>query len=122
MDCPHCGKAFHDSWTENNILMIDPQVRPCIGWNIKTTVCPAWKNPTIELIQVQYSGGPQQPIVLQLRRVYPINTFRKPTPLGMPSEIKEDYEEACRVLPIMSASPIQKAAAKFSQYHLAHGP
>jgi hypothetical protein len=48
--------------------------------------------------------------VLRRLRVYPANTFRKPPPAETPPDIKEDYEEACRVLPIS-----QKASAALSR-------
>jgi hypothetical protein len=48
--------------------------------------------------------------VLHHLRVYPTNTFRKPTPAETPPHIKEDYEEACRVLPIS-----HKASAALSR-------
>jgi Domain of unknown function (DUF4145) len=100
MDCPHCGKAFHDNWNGNPILMIDPDVIPCVGWTEKHTVCPACKNPTIELIQWRQNRGPVGIDELQTLRVYPANTFRCPTPAEVPPDIKTDYEEACAVLAI----------------------
>jgi len=123
MDCPHCGKAFHDSWSQVSILTIrDAPVqpgdgslvalRPCIDWKANATVCPACQNPTIILEQFRYDGIPNtmpRAIGAPLR-AYPTNTFRKPTPKEVPAHIKEDYEEACRVLPIS-----QKASAALSR-------
>ena len=43
-------------------------------------------------------------------RVFLTNTFRKPTPQEVPSDIKEDYEEACKVLPMSN-----KASAALSR-------
>ena len=116
MDCPHCGKAFHDSWQSVLIVMIEQQRRPSIGWTAKSTVCPACKNPTIDLLQLQHHGLTHNtsnippPTLLDTLRVYPANTFRRPTPAETPPEIKEDYEEACRVLPIS-----HKASAALSR-------
>src|SRR5262249_19007780 len=70
-----------------------------------------------ELSQRERSHGTAQPGPPQLQlinirrfRVHPPNTFRKPTPAEVTGDIKEDYEEACRVLPI---SP--KASAALSR-------
>ncbi|HXP04740.1 MAG TPA: DUF4145 domain-containing protein [Stellaceae bacterium] len=43
-------------------------------------------------------------------RAYPHNTFRKPTPAEVNGAIREDYEEACKVLPISA-----KASAALSR-------
>jgi hypothetical protein len=106
MDCPHCGKSFHDTWNIQHVVTIDPKLK----WCANSTVCPACSNPTIQLLQLEFPGGNQQPVVIGQLTVYPANTFRKSTPLEVPSQIKEDYEEACRVLPI---SP--KAAAALAR-------
>ena len=94
MDCPHCGKAFHDNW---KILGLG-----FAQWHAHVVFCPACKCPILEL---ELSPGGHNRF-----RVYPTNTFRKPTPNEVPPHIKEDYEEACRVLPI---SP--KASATLSR-------
>jgi hypothetical protein len=106
MDCPHCGKAFHDAWTETELPWTEPKI-PSRGWLAHTTICPACKNATIELSARERSQRPlpQGPAQMQMSiirrfRVHPISTFRRPTPQEAPSEIKEDYEEACKVLPI----------------------
>jgi hypothetical protein len=87
-----CGKAFHDDW---KTLALGFAL-----WATCVTFCPACKCPILELTDAH---SPRF-------RVYPTNTFRKPTPNGVPPHIKEDYEEACRVLPI---SP--KASAALSR-------
>jgi hypothetical protein len=61
-------------------------------------------------MQLDYLGGNQSLVPRHVFRVYPWNTFRKPIPLEVPSQIKEDYEEACKVLPISS-----KASAALSR-------
>ena len=106
MDCPHCGKAFHDSWNVTEILGISPDIR----WHSKATICPSCKEPTIELEQFRFRGNNQPLEHLQIIRVYPRNTFRKPTPAEIPPGIKGDYEEACAVLSIS-----EKASAALSR-------
>ncbi|SED16648.1 protein of unknown function [Rhizobiales bacterium GAS191] len=108
MDCPHCGKAFHDTWKEGHIVTIDPQSRAPTAWTAIATICPACNEPTIVLRQL--NAGFQPPKVIKSLRVYPMNTFRKPTPTETPADIKEDYEEAGRVLPISN-----KASAALSR-------
>jgi hypothetical protein len=54
------------------------------------------------------NGGGWQPV--KQVRAYPMSTNRRPTPKDVPTEIKEDYEEACRVLPIS-----EKASAALSR-------
>jgi hypothetical protein len=132
MDCPHCGKAFHDQWKSVELLLIEPReerplafwtdMRPCDGWIANATICPACKKPTIDLVELRHpkadatrsqhvvSGMPTPPSVLQTIRAYPTHTFRKPTPKEVPAHITEDYEEACRVLPIS-----HKASAALSR-------
>jgi hypothetical protein len=122
MDCPHCGKAFHDSWTQVSILTIGDTPRhtadgnlvlpgrPYIEWKANATICPACQNPTITLLQCLNDGDRYKIPTVFTRRAYPTNTFRKPTPKEVPAHIKEDYEEACGVLPIS-----QKASAALSR-------
>ena len=97
MDCPHCGKAFHDSWRETPIIAIRAGLT--ILWQTRATDCPACHEPTIDLVENRQANNGSL-TVLRTLRGYPANTFRKPTPAETPSEIKEDYEDACRVLPI----------------------
>jgi hypothetical protein len=114
MDCPHCSKAFHDNWTD-----VDIQHTAHAGvssrWVARGTVCPACGNSTFDLRKfhlgpVQMNPNQQQWQKVDDFRIYPTSTFRKPTPTEVPPDIKEDYEEACRVLPIS-----QKASAALSR-------
>jgi hypothetical protein len=94
MNCPHCGIAFHENWRPFGLGIAQ--------WVALADFCPECRRPILELAP---SPGHNERF-----RVYPINTFRKPTPNEVPPHIKEDYEEACRVLPI---SP--KASATLSR-------
>jgi len=116
MDCPHCGKAFHDSWTETAIQE-NSNVSPPLFWRVNSTICPACLNSIFHLTKyaLLLSHSPQQgrqPTMARQEdfRVFPTNTFRKPTPQEVPSDIKEDYEEACKVLPMSN-----KASAALSR-------
>jgi Domain of unknown function (DUF4145) len=108
MDCPHCGKAFHDSWNDVPFLAIGQKT-----WHVKSTTCPACLRPAIDF-EIQSGVRTQSGQIVQKRddtfRVYPRNSFRKPTPPEVPKNLKEDYEEACEVLPIS-----EKASAALSR-------
>jgi hypothetical protein len=107
MDCPHCGKAFHDAWSESTLITIGP-----IRWSVAVTTCPACRQPTIDLKEMRfhlYSSESPSDAVNKFR-AYPTDTFRRPTPTEVPSDIKEDYEEACKVLPTS-----RKASAALSR-------
>jgi hypothetical protein len=107
MDCPHCGKAFHDHW--NSLLIKERTPNDERRWIAAVTTCPACNNSTIKLSEFkQPANGP--PSLLNEFIAYPKTTFRKPTPTEVPPAIKEDYEEACRVLPIS-----HKASAALSR-------
>ena len=106
MNCPHCGKAFHDSWNEVDI-QVNSRVSPTSIWKARGTICPACQNSTINLtknILIPHPGQRSEQQLVEDFRVYPVNTFRKPTPKNVPPDIKEDYEEACKVLPISNKS------------------
>jgi hypothetical protein len=111
MDCPRCGKAFHDAWTNTELPWVQGTNK---GLLAHMTICPACQNATIELSERQHSqqppGGPAQITIIQRFRVHPTNIFRSPTPVEVPPDIKDDYEEACKVLPL---SP--KASAALSR-------
>lgn len=113
MDCPHCGKAFHDVWTDIDLLWMK-NTTPTTGWLAHMTGCPACDNATIELTERQRavapSGGHVQVASIRRFRVYPADTYRKPTPGEVPIDIKEDYEEACKVLSLSN-----KASAALSR-------
>jgi len=107
MDCPHCGKAFHDSW---NIVEIKPiRSVPGYQWVSNVTICPACDDTTIVLRKMEWDQL-NQSYVREEFTAYPRRSFRKPTPTQVPKQIKEDYEEACMVLPLS-----EKASAALSR-------
>jgi hypothetical protein len=104
MNCPHCGIAFHDEWTKQPLRSFVKADGTVGIWSTQTTLCPACKKLTIE---IEEHNGERR---LQTFWVYPTNIFRKPTPQEVPTDIKNDYEEACKVLPIS-----EKASAALSR-------
>jgi hypothetical protein len=108
MNCPHCGTAFHDQW---DTRQLNSAASRFSTWRAKITLCPACSRHTIDLIEQRDPGEPGALVyTLQTLRVYSTNTFRSPTPKEVPAHIKEDYEEACKVLPIS-----KKASAALSR-------
>src|SRR6266481_273855 len=109
MDCPHCGKAFHDSWHEVEIQG-NPHTSPILVWRTNSKICQACLNSVLNLRKYQLNLPQPGVTLVEEFRVFPINTFRKPTPNEIPPDIKEDYEEACKVLSISN-----KASAALSR-------
>lgn len=106
MDCPHCGKAFHDEWVETPSGKFLPDSK---RWQMRVTVCPACSKETVELQKVHYTNNNIWELEGAPLRSFPSSTFRKPTPPEVPANIKADYEDACKVLQISS-----KASAALS--------
>lgn len=107
MDCPHCGKAFHEDWRA--ITFHDFAFGHRFRWNVSSTVCPACKEIIVDLVKL--GQGPMGGIIeLQTVQAFPQSTFRKPTPDEVPAPIRQDYEEACKVLPVS-----EKASAALSR-------
>ena len=112
MICPHCGVNFHPE-EKSGGLPLPGFVQALKRWNFKTTACPTCQNVIIELgsqIWVEHPDRHFWEEELKHFRAYPLGTNRPPTPPTVPEIIKEDYEEACRVLPIST-----KASAALSR-------
>jgi hypothetical protein len=107
MDCPHCGKGFHDTWHFAEVFVDTDTVS--VKWISKVTICPACLDATIELSKHRMTSGGGWGMG-KVFRVYPNSTSRKPTPTEVPEEIKVDYEEASKVLPLSN-----KASAALSR-------
>jgi Domain of unknown function (DUF4145) len=75
-------------------------------WQYRTTVCSKCKDVIIEIAPVLRNGE----LLQNWRMVYPIGASRGPVSTDVPSEIAEDYIEACNVLPISA-----KASAALSR-------
>lgn len=91
MDCPHCGKAFHEQWVQT---YLPHPAQTDVLWFGRIAFCPACNQATVDLKRAPRSGASED------LRVYPNSTFRSPTPKEVPASIRDDYEQACRVLPL----------------------
>ncbi len=107
MDCPHCGKAFFDNWRlTDDICVYQDDEGATKMWRTQSTVCPSCHDCIIDLALLYRDAR----VTVRSVRAYPQSTFRKPTPAEVTGAIKEDYEEACKVLPISA-----KAAAALAR-------
>jgi len=112
MRCPHCTTDFHENWFSNVlardgrgfIVQYDGQEA---FWHYRTTLCSKCKDVIIEIAPISTDGRHR---LLDWRMVYPIGASRGPVSPEVPSDIADDYIEACNVLPI---SP--KASAALSR-------
>ena len=120
MECPHCAVEFFPRWNtgsikpgsspeteaeEDELLRSGPFVETAWIWS--AAKCPACYNPTIiiDLVDVEY---PQEP--LMQNQAYPQFPSRKFAVDAVPEAFKEDYVEACKVLPVSA-----KASAALSR-------
>jgi Domain of unknown function (DUF4145) len=108
MDCPHCGIAFHVEWELKNLRSATP--KDTTGWTVAVTRCPACEGETIRLLHNDSPPASDRAVPLLDFVAYPRTTHRRPTPKELPADIKEDYEEACMVLPVSN-----KASATLSR-------
>lgn len=114
MKCPHCLVDFHDEQTFWSVALgsdADGQ------WLLSRRTCPACRRFVLYL----ENGVPPQPVAQgqtnvrflpgsERIMVRPKGVSRAPVPVEVPSDIVDDYEEACLVL---SDSP--KASAALSR-------
>ncbi len=114
MRCPHCTVNFHSNWSGNPISYHKAQFRvPFMGqkieasWQYRTAICPNCKDGIIEIAPVTPNEARR---LRDWRMVYSIGASRGPISLVVPTEIREDYIEACNVLPISA-----KASAALSR-------
>jgi hypothetical protein len=108
MDCPHCGIAFHVDWKSETIRPANNKYRTL--WFAYVTRCPACEGEIIRLLHYDSPPVNAQAAPLLDFVAYPRTTHRRPTPKELPDHIKEDYEEACMVMPVSN-----KASAALSR-------
>jgi hypothetical protein len=104
MDCPHCGKAFHEEWRQQCCYPAT-NTHP-FRWDTLIAICPACKEAIVDVVKMRSPNNTQ----VESIHCYPRTTFRRPTPQEVPIDIREDYEQACAVLPISN-----KASAALSR-------
>ena len=102
MKCPHCLVAFHCSETQSN-LGSDANG----GWRIKCSTCPSCNKYVVFLENYELRGG--FPTISRVL-IRPRGISRTTVPPEVPTDITEDYNEACLVL---DSSP--KASAALSR-------
>ena len=132
MDCPHCGKAFHE--IKKKIYIADSENIAAdkvngsefnfISFQLNCSRCPACNRLIIELVQKGFKSiqngnipegyekhsGHLMEKEIHCEFIHPKAINRKPVPPSVPDYIKSDYVEACMVLP---CSP--KASAALSR-------
>jgi hypothetical protein len=102
MDCPHCSKAFHPQFQENNLVVNTFQVF------LYHQNCPGCNAPLLELY-ARTSNPPHSPLVPR-STIYPVNKANRQIPSDVPESYRQDFIEADLTLPI---SP--KASAALSR-------
>jgi hypothetical protein len=120
MDCPHCGIAFHDHWTDGPL---NNTGHDRTYWATSTTMCAACQQAIIKLrkLEIVNKQGTVQHQKVSEFVAYPRNTFRKPSPQEVPPTIKEDYEQACAVLSISEKASAALARRCLQAILRAHG-
>lgn len=97
MKCPHCLENFHESAAYVSLHSdIDG------NWRVDVDQCPACEKLVLYLEvyeNTRTSDGHFDEVVLQRRLIRPKGSSRPPAPSNVPSEIADDYAEACLVIP-----------------------
>jgi hypothetical protein len=102
MKCPHCTVAFF----ENRKVHRFARDGQAIDWWYQTDKCPSCREWIIEVTNSADANN----FPIGWRMIYPVSSSRGPVPPSVPTEIAEDYVEACNVI---SISP--KASAALSR-------
>ncbi len=108
MKCPHCRENFHASAQLYGL----PQDTDGY-WQIERYECPACEKSILYLERFEHArtqAGGIETVVRERRLVRPKGSSRPPAPSDVPSEIADDYAEACLVI---ADSP--KASAALSR-------
>lgn len=87
-------------------LVTSPDRESGTFWYYRSALCPACDDVTIEIARFYQQASPGEP----WRQVYPIGASRGPVAAEVPDGIRDDYIEACNVLPISA-----KASAALSR-------
>jgi hypothetical protein len=101
MKCPHCSIHFHDNWDQhyfgrgNGGHLTEDVEGTKAYWMYRSAYCPACREWTIQMALAK----DQKPLT-DWRQIHPVGANRGPVPTDVPSQIAQDYIEACNVLPI----------------------
>lgn len=111
MKCPHCNVAMHDApqeakFASDGVVKILDQTIGNVGWSALHQRCPECK---VSIIHLRANGQGRTMSML----AYPQQTSPRPVPSEVPDPYKQDFIEACNVLPL---SP--KASAALSRRNL----
>ena len=111
MQCPHCLKHFHESWSHKAITVGEDG----LAWAISHTVCAACKRTILELGRTSPARTSGNELVVggtpvSRRLIHPKASARVPIPNEVPEDFATDYLEACLVL-----ADSEKASAALSR-------
>lgn len=102
-EMPPLAVHFHDNWSrewftrgKNIIGALATEDYTHVYWMYRTAICPECKNIIIQIVK----ANAQQTPVSDWSQVHPIGANRGPVPQDVPSNIAQDYIEACNVMPI----------------------
>ena len=106
MECRSCSTSFFDD-TEWKSIKINGPGPTVSAWTLYTVVCPSCHDPTISL--GRYKGGQVDPRSGRkfAKVIYPQQPTARQIDPAVPDNLRQDYLEACAVLPI---SPKASAA------------
>ena len=105
MKCPHCLIAFHDEDLWERYEIETPE-ESAATWVCLAAVCPICKSPIIKLVKEALGSFE----VIDKRVIYPASPQRAPVGNSVPEGLRQDYLEACQVLPLSA-----KASAALSR-------
>lgn len=115
MKCPHCTIEIHPEWTEDRIGKSGPMGVEAIGvrrtgtsegsalWGVKWMACPACRQAIIQLTSsafIQGRGVATFPPIL----AFPRAASRPAAAAEVPSDLAEDFNEACSVVALSPKS------------------
>ncbi len=106
MKCPYCGIQFHEQKSYSH--MVEDNANN-FHWGVAYQHCPNCNDFIVEIFKCgEWGIAPE--FIRDLELIYPKNVVPRNCPTEVPSDIAEDFREACLVLPF---SP--KASAALSR-------
>lgn len=115
MKCPHCSIHFHNNWQTLKFKRdqsdlcerkeSSPSFYVLFYWGYRTAICPECKEIIIEVARLDQNSEPYKD---NWRQIYPIGANRGPVPKEVPTDIAQDYIDACNVLPISAKASVPR--------------